>query len=69
MDWRHVAAGPGHVEERTALRRVEEGVSLGSVRLIAGPVVIARLEDDWPTVRLDLTPDGAIHARKTERSD
>jgi uncharacterized OB-fold protein len=57
-----VAAGPGRVEERTTLRR--QGVSLGSVRLASGPVVIARLgEDTEDEVRLEEHPDGAIEAR------
>jgi uncharacterized OB-fold protein len=69
---RHVPAGPGHLEEETTLRRPQPGVRLGSIRLAAGPVVIARLADGAGAgmeVRLDQIPDGAIHARKTERSD
>jgi uncharacterized OB-fold protein len=68
---RHVPAGRGRVEEDTTLRRPQPGVRLGSIRLDAGPVVIARLGDDsgGEKVRLEQTPDGAIHARKTERSN
>jgi uncharacterized OB-fold protein len=61
-EFQAVAAGPGRVEERTALRR--RGVRLGSVRLASGPVVIARLgEDAEGEVRLEEHPDGAIEAR------
>jgi uncharacterized OB-fold protein len=55
-------AGPGRVEERTALRRAP--VRLGSVRLDKGPVVIARLgEATAGEVRLEQHPDGAIEAQ------
>jgi uncharacterized OB-fold protein len=64
-------AGPGEVEQETTLRRQTEPVRLGSVRLAAGPVVIARLAPTVTTttpVRLEQEPDGAIHARENERS-
>jgi uncharacterized OB-fold protein len=40
--WRRIAAGTGTVEELTAEPR--EAIELASIRLDAGPVVIARLE-------------------------
>jgi uncharacterized OB-fold protein len=57
-----VPAGPGRVEEQTRLR---DGVRLGSVRLDAGPVVVARLEGD-PSgeVILEQHADGAISNRR-----
>jgi hypothetical protein len=67
-----VPAGPGNVEEQTTLRRPGPGVRLGSVRLQAGPVVIARLADRVGAnveVRLEQIPDGAIHAHKIGRSN
>lgn len=66
-----VPAGPGRVEEETRVRRRRDEttpVRLGSVRLDAGPIVIARLSDEagvGSTVRLEVTPDGAIWARST----
>lgn len=65
---RHVAAGPGRVEEETTLRRSTDPVRLGTVRLDAGPLVIARLSRHARTgtqVRLELTPSRAIWARAT----
>jgi uncharacterized OB-fold protein len=63
-------AGPGRVEEDTQVRRAQDqspgAVRLGSVRLDAGPVVIARLAQETgagSVVRLDVTPEGAIWAR------
>ena len=67
-----VNAGPGHLEEQTTLRRTTEPTRLGSVRLAAGPVVIARVAGgvgDRTQVRLEQAPDGAIHARQSERSN
>jgi uncharacterized OB-fold protein len=58
-----VAAGAATVEAETTLRR-QHDTRLGSVRLDAGPVVIARLDDIVSTgdrVRLD--SNGAIWAR------
>ena len=65
---RHVAAGPGRVEEETTLRRSAEPVRLGTVRLDSGPLVIARLAAGAETgthVRLDRAPAGAIWAHGT----
>ncbi len=65
---RHVAAGPGRVEEETTLRRSAEPVRLGTVRLDSGPLVIARLATGAGTgtqVRLDRTAEGPIWARAT----
>ena len=64
----HVPAGPGRVEEETTLRRppTADPVRLGSVRLEAGPVIIARLANGAQTgtqVRLDRTPERTIWAR------
>jgi uncharacterized OB-fold protein len=69
---RNVPAGPGRVEEETTLRRPEPGVRLGSVRLQAGPVVIARLAETAGAgveVRLEELRNGAIHAQEIERSN
>jgi len=63
---RHVAAGPGRVEEETSLRRSAESVRLGTVRLDSGPVVIARLAtgaEAGARVRLERTNHGTIWAR------
>lgn len=67
-------AGPGRVEEETHVRRPpapsEEPVRLGSVRLDAGPVVVARLGEEarkGEVVRLEVMPGGAIWARSAER--
>jgi uncharacterized OB-fold protein len=64
----HGPAGPGRVEEETTLRRppIDEPVRLGTVRLRAGPLIIARLATDTGAgtrVRLERTPEGAIWAR------
>lgn len=66
----HVPAGPGRVEEETTLRRpaTADPVKLGTVRLQAGPLVIARLAtgaEAGTQVRLDRTTEGAIWARAT----
>ncbi len=64
----HGPAGPGRLEEETTLRRSAEPVRLGTVRLDAGPLVIARLSRDARAgmqVRLELTPSGAVWARAT----
>ena len=71
-DLSHRTAGPGRVEEETTLRRPpataaqDESVRLGTVRLHAGPLVIARLAADirsGANVRLERTTAGAIWAR------
>lgn len=65
---RHMAAGPGRVEEETTLRRSAEQVRLGTVRLDEGPLIIARLSRDagpGTQVRLELTSSGTIWARAT----
>ncbi len=71
---RHAPAGPGNVEQETGLRRPppkapqDEPVRLGTVRLQAGPLVIARLSRDARAgahVRLERIPSGAIWARAT----
>jgi uncharacterized OB-fold protein len=69
-EWHRVPAGEGIVEEETSVRRppAPDGglVRLGSVRLDAGPVVIARLEEDVGAgryVRLDAGADGSVRAR------
>jgi uncharacterized OB-fold protein len=64
----HVSAGPGRVEEETTLRRppTAEPVVLGTVRLEAGPLVIARLATEakpGTQVRLERTSEGTIWAR------
>jgi uncharacterized OB-fold protein len=65
-----VPAGPGLVEQETALRRQRSAddcaIRLGSVRLDVGPVIIARLESDanaGANVRLTVEQTGAIWAR------
>ena len=69
---RHQPAGPGRVEEETTLRRPpataaqDESVRLGTVRLHAGPLVIARLAPGAGAgiqVRLERTTACAIWAR------
>lgn len=63
---RHVPAGPGHVEEQTTLRRAAEPTRVATVRLEAGPVIIARLATDTQAgtrVRLERTSEGTIWAR------
>jgi hypothetical protein len=63
-----VAAGPGRVEEETALARSAEPVRLGTVRLDSGPLIIARLANGAGTgtqVRLDRTTERTIWARAT----
>jgi len=65
----HVPAGAGHVEEETTLRRAPTAdlVTLGTVRLEAGPVIIARLPTGAKTgtrVRLERTTEGTIWARE-----
>jgi uncharacterized OB-fold protein len=65
---RHVAAGPGRVEEDTPLRRSAEPVRLGTVRLESGPLIIARLAigaGAGTQVRLDRTTERTIWARAT----
>ena len=58
-----IAAGAGTVEERTTLRR-QNDTKIASVRLDAGPVVIARLiGDTGRRVRLIVNDDGAINAQ------
>jgi uncharacterized OB-fold protein len=70
----HRPAGPGRVEEETTLRRPpataaqDESVRLATVRLQAGPLVIARLAADIGSgarVRLERTPAGSIWAHAT----
>jgi uncharacterized OB-fold protein len=63
-------AGPGRVEEATRLHRTAvqhpSPIRIASVRLQAGPVVVARLDDGigpGTDVRLELTPGGAVWAR------
>ncbi len=60
-----IAAGAGTVEEHTTLRR-QNDTKIASVRLDAGPVVIARLADATkaqPRVRLTVDDNGAITAQ------
>ena len=67
-EFRHVAAGPGCVEEETMLRRSSEPIRLGTVRLDSGPLVIARLATGTGAgaqVRLERTTERAIWARAT----
>jgi uncharacterized OB-fold protein len=68
----HEPAGPGSVEQETTLRRLpapeHEPVRIGTVRLRAGPLIIARLAQAVQAgteVRLDRTPAGWIWARAT----
>ncbi|MGN6870196.1 MAG: Zn-ribbon domain-containing OB-fold protein [Solirubrobacteraceae bacterium] len=61
-----VPAGRGRVEEETTLRRSAEPITLGTVRLEAGPLVIARLAAGAKAgthVRLERTREGTIWAR------
>jgi uncharacterized OB-fold protein len=64
-----IPAGPGVVEQQTTLRHasgIEDEIRLGSVRLAAGPVAIARLDDRTPAgavVQLVVDSDGAIWGR------
>jgi hypothetical protein len=54
------------VEEETTLRRSAEPVRLGTVRLDAGPLVIARMDNltgAGTQVRLERTTEGTIWAR------
>ena len=64
----HVPAGPGRVEQETALRRSAEPIRLATVRLDSGPMVIARLSRHaraGTQVHLELTPSRTIWARST----
>jgi uncharacterized OB-fold protein len=68
-----VAAGSGVVEEQTTLPSAGAGdereVRLGSVRLLAGPVVVARLDERDTTgavVHLMVDSGGAIRGSRTE---
>jgi len=68
--WQRVPAGEGTVEQDTWVHRppAPDGapVRLGSIRLDAGPIVIARLQEDVGTgrrVRLDSGADGVVRAR------
>jgi uncharacterized OB-fold protein len=67
-----VPAGPGRVAEETLLRGshgLEGPVRLGSVHLEAGPVVIARLDDEVGSaaeVRLELATNRTIWARRPQ---
>jgi uncharacterized OB-fold protein len=64
----HVPAGPGRVEEETTLRRSAEPVRLGTVRLEAGPLIIARLAKGTGAgahVRLERTTERTIWSRAT----
>lgn len=63
-----IPAGAGRVEETTTLRRApgSDGTILGSVRLDARPVVIARLDagvTSGARVRLHALSDNVIWAR------
>jgi len=63
-DLDNTPAGEGSVEEETTLRRTANKERLGSVRLDAGPVVIARLDEGVTTgARVRLDTNGAIRAR------
>ena len=71
---RHLPAGPGNVEQETILRRPPapapdaDPVRLGTVRLEAGPMVIARLAvgaGPGTRVRLERVAEGAVWARAT----
>jgi uncharacterized OB-fold protein len=70
---KRVPAGSGRVEQQTEVRRPQDQsvgpIRLGSVRLGAGPVVIARLAahiGPGTVVWLDVTRGGGIWARLTE---
>jgi uncharacterized OB-fold protein len=73
-DWEERPAGAGAVEQLTTLRRVagaamEQPVRLASVRLEAGPVLIARAGDGvevGSTVGIVTLADGALEARAVE---
>jgi uncharacterized OB-fold protein len=63
---KHVPAGQGRVEEQTTLHRAAEPTTIGTVRLEAGPVIVARLAPGAQTgieVRLERTREGTIWAR------
>jgi uncharacterized OB-fold protein len=67
-EFRHVAAGPGRVEEETTLRRSAEPIRLGTVRLDSGPLIIARLDTGTgpgTQVRLERAAERTIWARAT----
>jgi uncharacterized OB-fold protein len=67
-EFRHVAAGPGRVEEDTTLRRSAEPIRLGTVRLESGPLIIARLDSGagaGTQVRLECSTERTIWARAT----
>lgn len=66
-------AGRGQVEEETSVRRRRDpppqAVRLGSVRLQAGPIVVARLSNGvgpGTDVWLEQASDGAVSARSPE---
>ena len=66
----HRPAGPGRIEQETTLRRAPtaDPVTLGTVGLEAGPLVIARLATGTGAgtqVRLERATAGAIWARAT----
>jgi uncharacterized OB-fold protein len=73
-DWEERPAGTGAVEQLTTLRRVagaavERPVRLASVRLGAGPVLIARAGEGvevGSAVAIVTLADGALEARPTE---
>jgi uncharacterized protein len=74
IDWEERPAGPGTVEQATTLRRVagaavEHPAPLVSVRLEAGPVLIARAgvgAEVGSTVEVVTLADGALEARVGE---
>jgi uncharacterized OB-fold protein len=73
-DWEERPAGAGAVEQLTTLRRVagaaiDPPLRLVSVRLEAGPVLIARAGESvevGSTVAIVTLADGALEARATE---
>ena len=67
VDFKRIPAGEGEVEQKTTVRA---GVRLASVRLDAGPIVIARLNETTKTgarVRLEQDATAAIRAHRAHR--
>lgn len=67
-DWAEEETGEGVLEEATAVTATK--VRIGSVRSAAGPVLIARVEDEAEpseTVRLARDGDGAVVAYRDSR--
>jgi uncharacterized protein len=67
-DWEPIDAGEGALEELTELSGQDGPYVLGTVRLDAGPVVIARCEGAEPGERVRMQiENGALVARMEDR--